>query len=171
MAESNVYRAHALWVQGRLVCGCESYTPVDMKIIEDEFKTGSMDMATTLDGGMEKMGASFKVKGSDVDVMSMFGFIPGVRTRFEIRTAFVNTNSGETIIRKDFYEGLITGITEDEQGTDSKSSVGQSVTIAPNYFKRVQADKEIYELHPAKMIRRVNGVNVLGEMASGLKIY
>lgn len=171
MAEANVYRAHALWVQGRLVCGCESYTPVDMKIIEDEFKTGSMDIAMTLDGGMEKMGASFKVKGSDVDVMSMFGFIPGVRTRFEIRTAFVDVNTGRPIFRKDFYEGLITGITDDEGGTDSKSGVGQNVTIAPNYFKRIQGEKEIYEIHPAKMIRRVNGVNVLGEIASGLKIY
>ncbi len=32
-----------------------------MKIIEDDFKTGAMDTAITLDGGMEKMSASFKV--------------------------------------------------------------------------------------------------------------
>ncbi len=170
MAEANVYRAHALWVQGRRVCGCISYTPVDMKVIEDEFKTGAMDMAITLDGGMEKMSASFKVTGSDSEVMSMFGLIPGVRTRFEMRSAFVGAN-GETISQIDTYDGLITGITDDEQGTDSKSSVGQSVTIAPSYFKRVLGSKEIYEIHPAKMIRRINGVNVLASIASVLKIY
>lgn len=170
MAESNVYRAHALWVQGRRVCGCVSYTPVDMKVIEDEYKTGAMDMSVTLDGGMDKMGASFKVAGSDVNVMSMFGLIPGVRTRFEIRSAFTGVN-GETITQVDIYEGLITGITDDEQGTDSKSSVGQSVTIAPSYFKRTLGGLEIYELHPVKMIRRINGVNVLAGVASALKIY
>ncbi len=31
--------------------------------------------------------------------------------------------------------------------------------------------KKIYEIHPAKMIRRINGVNVLESVASVLKIY
>lgn len=169
MAETNVYRAHALWVQGRRICGCISYTPVDMKMIEDAFKTGAMDMEITLDGGMERMTASFKVAGSDVDVMSYFGLIPGVKTRFEIRSAFTDS-AGNNFARSDFYEGKISGITDDELGTDSKAAVGQTVNIAPDYYKRVQAGKEIYEIHPAKMIRRINGVDVLAGIASILKI-
>ncbi|HHI1640218.1 TPA: hypothetical protein ACP4W1_000644 [Escherichia coli] len=55
MSDSNAYRAFALFVQGERVLNCTEYTPVDMKIIEDEFKTGAMDTAITLDGGMEKM--------------------------------------------------------------------------------------------------------------------
>lgn len=94
MSDENVYRAHALWVQGRRICACVSYTPVDMKIIEDDFKTGAMDMAITLDGGMEKMSASFKVTGSDIDVMSYFGIVSGAKTRFEIRSAFTGTSEG-----------------------------------------------------------------------------
>ncbi|MEB5748654.1 phage major tail tube protein [Leclercia adecarboxylata] len=169
MAETNVYRAHALWVQGRRICGCISYTPVDMKMIENEFKTGAMDMAVTLDGGMERMTASFKVAGSDADVMSYFGLIPGVKTRFEIRSAFTD-GSGNDFPRVDVYEGKITGITDDESGTDSKSDVGQVVNIAVDYYKRTQNGKEIYEIHPAKLIRRINGVNVLARIASILKI-
>lgn len=169
MAETNVYRAHALWVQGRRICACITYNPVDMKIIENEFKTGSMDMSVTLDGGMERMTASFKVAGTDVDVMSCFGMIPGVKTRFEIRTAFTDS-AGNDFARVDFYEGKITGITDDELGTDSKSDVGQTVNIAADYYKRTQAGKEIYEIHPAKMIRRINGVNILAKIASILKI-
>ncbi|ECG5956087.1 phage tail protein [Salmonella enterica subsp. enterica serovar Baguida] len=170
MSNGNVYRAHALWVQGRRICNCTSYTPVDMKVIEDEFKTGAMDMAITLDGGMEKMGASFKVSGSDADVMNYFGIASGVKTRFEIRSAFTDSN-GNDYTQVDILEGLITGITDDEQGTDSKSSVGQSVTIAPSYYKRTQNGKIIYEIHPAKMKRVINGVNVLAGVASALKIY
>lgn len=169
MAETNIYRAHALWVQGRRICGCISYTPVAMKMIEDEFKTGSMDMPVTLDGGMERMTASFKVAGSDVDVMSYFGLIPGVKTRFEIRSAFTDS-AGNNFERSDYYEGKISGIEDDELGTDSKSDVGQLVTIAPDYYKRTQAGKIIYELHPAKMIRRINGTDTLAGIASILKI-
>ncbi|EGX6617164.1 phage tail protein [Salmonella enterica] len=170
MSNGNVYRAHALWVQGRRICNCISYAPVDMKVIEDEFKTGAMDMAITLDGGMEKMGASFKVSGSDADVMNYFGITSGVKTRFEIRSAFTDSN-GNDYVQVDILEGLITGITDDEQGTDSKSGVGQSVTIAPSYYKRTQNGKVIYEIHPAKMKRIINGVNVLAGVASALKIY
>ncbi|EBZ1060573.1 phage tail protein [Salmonella enterica subsp. enterica serovar Isangi] len=169
MSDANVYRAHALWVQGRRICACTSYTPVDMKIIEDDFKTGAMDMAITLDGGMEKMGASFKVAGSDIDVMSYFGIVSGAKTRFEIRSAFTDA-SGKNFERVDILEGLITAITDDEQGTDSKSSVGQSVTIAPSYYKRTQGGRVIYEIHPAKMKRIINGVDVLAGVAGILKI-
>lgn len=49
MADSNTYRAFALFVQGERVLNCTEYTPVDMKIIEDDFKTGAMDTAITLD--------------------------------------------------------------------------------------------------------------------------
>ncbi|BDZ04003.1 hypothetical protein MUTS16_50760 [Escherichia coli] len=54
MADSNTYRAFALFVQGERVLNCTEYTPVDMKIIEDDFKTGAMDTAITLDGEWRK---------------------------------------------------------------------------------------------------------------------
>lgn len=59
MSDSNAYRAFALFVQGERVLNCTEYTPVDMKIIEDEFKTGAMDTAITLDGCMEKNVSQF----------------------------------------------------------------------------------------------------------------
>ncbi|EIU1267186.1 phage major tail tube protein [Salmonella enterica subsp. enterica serovar Agbeni] len=170
MSNGNVYRGFSLWVDGNRICNCSTYTPVDMKLIEDEFKTGAMDMAVTLDGGMEKMSASFKVLGSDVDVMSYFGIIPGAKCRFEIRSAFTD-QFGIDVPRIDEYEGLISGITDDELGTDSKSSVGASVTIAPDYYKRTQNGLTVYELHPAKMKRIINGVDVLAGVASILRVY
>lgn len=39
---------------GERVLNCTEYTPVDMKIIEDDFKTGAMDTAITLDGEWRK---------------------------------------------------------------------------------------------------------------------
>lgn len=54
MADSNTYRAFALFVRGERVLNCTEYTPVDMKIIEDDFKTGAMDTAITLDGEWRK---------------------------------------------------------------------------------------------------------------------
>lgn len=128
MADSNTYRAFALFVQGERVLNCTEYTPVDMKIIEDDFKTGAMDTAITLDGGMEKMSASFKVSGSDSGVMGYLGLIPGAKTRFEIRSAYTD-NYGVNFERIDTYEGLITAITDDAQGTDSKSGNGANLLI------------------------------------------
>lgn len=169
MADGNVYRAHAVFVQGRRICGVSEYTPVDMKLLEDQYKTGSMDMGITLDGGMDVMAMSFKVKGSDVDVMSLYGFIPGQKTRFEIRSAFIDSNSNE-FERIDTYDGIISAITDDPLGTDSKADVGQTVNVAPSYYKRVQNGREIYELNPIQCIRRINGVNVLENVKNILKI-
>ena len=90
MADSNTYRAFALFVQGERVLNCTEYTPVDMKIIEDDFKTGAMDTAITLDGGMEKMSASFKVSGSDSGVMGYLGLIPGSKFEVHILTITVS---------------------------------------------------------------------------------
>ncbi len=47
MADSNTYRAFALFVQGERVLNCTEYTPVDMKIIEDDFKTGAVQINST----------------------------------------------------------------------------------------------------------------------------
>ncbi|MCP9660863.1 phage major tail tube protein [Escherichia fergusonii] len=170
MSDGNVYRGFSLWVQGQRICNCISYTPTDMKVIEDDFKTGAMDAAITLDGGMEKMSASFKVAGSDVDVMGYFGILPGAKTRFEIRSVYTDSY-GINQDRIDVYEGLITAITDDEMGTDSKSSVGQSVTIAPSYYRRTQNGRIIYEIHPAKLKRIINGVDVLAGVARILRVY
>ncbi|HDK0835009.1 TPA: phage major tail tube protein, partial [Escherichia coli] len=112
----------------------------------------------------------FKVSGSDSGVMGYLGLIPGAKTRFEIRSAYTD-NYGVNFERIDTYEGLITAITDDAQGTDSKSAVGQSVTIAPSYYKRVQNGKIIYEIHPAKMKRVINGVDVLAGVARILHVY
>ncbi|EES3796558.1 TPA: phage tail protein [Escherichia coli] len=170
MSRGSVYRAFTLWVQGERICNCTEYTPVDMKLIEDDFKTGAMDQGITLDGGMEKMAASFKVTGSDTDVMAYFGIIPGAKTRFEIRAAYTD-NYGISFERIDIYEGLITAITDDAMGTDSKAAVGSTVNIAPSYYKRTQNSKLIYELHPAKLKRVINGVDVLAGVASILHVY
>ncbi|MEB8638663.1 phage major tail tube protein [Cronobacter muytjensii] len=169
MADANVYRAFALFVQGRRICACTEYTPTDLKITEGVFKSGSMDTGITMDDGMEPMSTSFKVSGSDADVMGCFGFIPGKKVRFEIRSAFTDTNASQWE-QVDTYDGIITAITDDPRGIDSKTAAGQTVNVAPRYFKRVQNGKEIYEIDPIQCIRRINGVNVLETVKNILRI-
>lgn len=94
-----------------------------MKIIEDDFKTGAMDTAITLDGGMEKMSASFKVSGSDSGVMGYLGLIPGAKTRFEIRSAYTD-NYGVNFERIDTYEGLLRRLLMTRRGLIQNQQLG-----------------------------------------------
>ncbi|MCS2152362.1 phage major tail tube protein [Scandinavium goeteborgense] len=162
-----IYSKSGLWVGNNTrVAGVLSLTPPAITATIGNYKTTWMDMATPVDNGMEPMQTEFKV-GTDPDVLALFGFIPGSSTRVQVRRTYRDTDGAlHTFV--DEMEGIIGTITPDEAGTDSKESVGMSVTMNLSYYKLTVDGKEIYEIDPANMIRSVNGVNVLADEKDAL---
>lgn len=162
MKASFIYSKSGLWIgNNNRVAGVMSLTPPAITATIGNYKTTWMDMAIPVDTGMEPMQTEFKV-GADTDVLAMFGFIPGNRTRVQVRRTYRDT-LGELHTFIDEMEGIIGTITPDEAGTDSKEGVGNAITMNLSYYKLTIDGKEMYEIDPENMIRSVNGVNTLAD--------
>lgn len=94
-----------------------------MKIIEDDFKTGAMDTAITLDGGMEKMSASFKVSGSDSGVMGYLGLIPVLKqgSKFEVHILTITVSILNVLIH---MRGLLRRLLMTRRGLIQNQQLG-----------------------------------------------
>ncbi|MHA1067000.1 phage major tail tube protein [Enterobacter ludwigii] len=157
---SYVYRKSALWVQdGARIGSLLSFTPPAMTAIIGNYKTTWMDMAMPVDTGMEPMTATFKV-GADLEVLSLFGFIPGGKTRVQARRIYKDS-AGTLHTFIDEMEGIIGTLESDEHTSDGQEGVGFTVTLSLGYYKLTVNDEEIYLIDPPNMIRAVRGVNVL----------
>ena len=157
-----IYSKSALWVQdGARIGSLLSFTPPAMTAIIGNHKTTWMDVAMPVDTGMEPMQCAFKV-GADLDVLSLFGFIPGASTRVQARRTYKDT-SGAMHVFVDELQGIIGTIEADEHGTEGQESVGFTVTMFLSYYRLTVDDEVIYEIDPLNMIRAVRGVNVLQE--------
>lgn len=159
---SYVYSKSSLWVQdGARIGSLFSFTPPAMTAIIGDFKTTWMDMAMGVDTGMEPMTSTFKV-GADLDILSLFGIMPGKTTRIQAKRTYKDpTGAFHTFI--DEMEGIISAQEPDEHGTDGQESVGYSITMRLNYYRLTVNGEEIYEINPYEMIRSIRGVNMLQE--------
>lgn len=162
-----VYSKSALWTQDSVrIAGLNAFTAPAITATIGNKKTTWMDMAIPVDNGLEPMTSEFKTD-ADIDILALFGFMPGRTTRVQARRTYRDGNGGlHTFI--DEMEGLIGTITPDESGTDSKEGVGLSVTMNLSYYKLTVDGAEIYEIDPQNMIRSVNGTNTLQDEKDAL---
>ena len=156
-----VYEASALWVGDNVrVANVMSLTPPAIVATIGNYKTTWMDAAIPVDTGMEPMQLEFKC-GADQDVLTLFGFLPSGKARAQVRRVYNDVATGTEHTFVDEFEGIVGSITPDENGTDSKETVGSAVVMNLSYYKLTVDGSEIYEIDPLNMIRSINGVNVL----------
>lgn len=162
-----VYSKSALWTQDSVrIAGLNSFTAPAITATIGNKKTTWYDMAVPVDTGLEPMQSEWKVD-CDIDVLGLFGFMPGRTTRVQARRTYRDSNGGlHTFV--DEMEGVIGTITPDEAGTDSKEGVGMTVTMNLSYYKLTINGKVIYEIDPQNMNRTVNGTNVLQDEKDAL---
>lgn len=169
MSEQNTLNNWTLWANGTRIPGAHEYTPPDLKITRIDIRAGGMDMARPVDGGMEPLTASFKIYGVDAGVLSLFGMQAGQRlTRLTAYEGYIAP--GRVIGRTDEMEGFITGITPDARPNSNHAEAGFQIEVALNYYRSVLAGRELYEIIPEQFIRRVDGVNVLADVAAAIRI-
>lgn len=169
MGQTNNLNNWTLWIDGRRIHGAQEYTPPDMKITRVDVKTAGMDVARPVDGGMEPMTATFKIYGIDEDVLRLFGMQTGQKMpRITAYSAYVAT--GQTIDHRDEIEGMIISITPDARAKDGQTDAGFQIEVAVSYYRSVLNGREVYEIIPELFVRRVNGVNVLSDIASAIRV-
>lgn len=157
---SYLYSKSALWVQdGARIGSLLSFTPPAMTAIIGDYKTTWMDVAMPVDTGMEPMQCTFKT-GADLDVLTLFGFMPGRTTRVQARRTYKDSAGGEYTFIDDL-EGVIASLEPDEHGKDGQESVGYVITLRLSYYRLTVNGEEIYEIDPQNMIRAIRGVNAL----------
>jgi P2 family phage contractile tail tube protein len=155
-----VYSKSGLWVQdGARIGSLFTFTPPAMTATIGDFKTTWMDVAMPIDTGMDPMQCTFKT-GADLEILSLFGFIPGQATRVQARRTYKDTNNVLHLFI-DELEGVIASIEPDEHGTDGKETVGVTVTMRLSYYRLTVDNQEIYKISPRVMIRAIRGVNTL----------
>lgn len=162
-----VYSKSALWdPNGVRIAGLNSLTPPAITATIGNKKTTWYDMAIPVDNGLEPAQCEFKTD-ADMDVMVLFGFMPGRTTRVQARQTYRDSNQGlHTFVYE--LEGIVGTITPDEGGTDSKEGVGLSITMNLSYYKLTVDNNVIYEIDPQNMNRTIGGTNTLQDEKDAL---
>lgn len=169
MSDVNTLHNWSLWSRGVRIPGAVEYTPPDLKITRVDIRTGGMDVALPVDGGMEPMTASFKITGIDESVLGMFGMQAGqTLSRLTAYEGYIAP--GRVLGRTDDIEGIITGITPDARPNSNHAEAGFQVEVAVSYYRSRLDGRELYEIIPEQFVRRINGVNVLAEIASAIRV-
>lgn len=166
----NTLRAWTLFVNGgtRLE-GAHEYTPPELSVIKVDIRTGGMDMAAPVDDGMEAMSCSFKVYGLDADALALFGMQVG--SSFPRLTAYEGYQfTGGRFGRIEEMEGIITKITSDARPNSNLGEASLTLEMSLNYYRATLDGVELFEIIPEQFVRRVNGVDVLADLRSKVRI-
>ncbi|WP_019275459.1 phage major tail tube protein [Vibrio coralliilyticus] len=167
---SNFARKYqGLYADGReKVSSLLEYTPPVPTVITEDFRAGGMDMAISMDMGMEKLEASFTI-GEDPDILGLFGIKQnGKQVPIFIRSHLENDITGE---KHTVIEELRCKVVSIDMGTKTAGSVSPTtVTLSPMYYKYhiEQTGFVVWEIDPINMVRIVNGVDQLADARASL---
>lgn len=169
MAPRNNLRNWTLFANnGARLEGAHEYTGPDMSIIVTDIRTGAMDTSLPHDDGMEPMKASFKIYGIDPDVLAWFGFQPSGTLRLTAYEGYVAP--GVVRGKTDEIEGMVTKITPDARPNSASGEASLTVEVSLTYYKSTYNGRELFEIDPINFRRRVNGRDVLDDMASAIRV-
>lgn len=156
----NTYSKGVLYVQNNVrVAGIRAFTPPALVNTVGNIRTTWMDAPISVDTGMEAMQIDMKI-AADISLLGLFGFAEGRTVRAQIRRTYKDSNAVDHGWI-DEVEGLISNMAPDEHGADGQESVGYAVTMNVNYYKLTVDGTVYYEIDPQRMIRVINGVDVL----------
>ena len=156
-----------LYADGReKIASLLEYTPPVPTVITEDFRAGGMDMAISMDMGMEKLEASFTI-GEDPDILGLFGIKQDAKqVPIFIRSHLENDITGE---QKTVIEELRCKVVSIDMGTKTAGSFSPTtVTLSPMYYKYESGGKVIWELDPINMVRIINGVDQLAKARASL---
>lgn len=148
----------SLWHQGEHISDAVEYQPPAVAINLLSFEAGAMDSAEILDGGIQPLSATLRIRG----VTSGIAFNPGFRllapVRFVVRQGF-HAGSG-TIRLEDELFGWVSGVTPDSPGERDRGRNSTTITLqVTSYCRRVDG-KEKLLLTPADGVRRLDGIDI-----------
>lgn len=166
MAASDIRKNFNMFVDGRGYAGkVEEYNPPKLTLVTEEFRAGGMDMPIDLTLGMEKMTCDWSMKSYDLDVLSLFGVKEGAVVPVTVREALESFDGTVTPV----IRSMRGKITEIDEGTSKPGEAATlKITMSLTYYKMTHGGRVIHEVDAENMVRIINGVDVLRDIANAL---
>lgn len=156
------------FVDGRGHAGeIEELTPPSLRLLTEEFRGGGMDVAVDVPMGMEKLEASFSLKGYSPEVLKLFGLAPGNSIPLIFRGALEDddgTVKAVVMTMRGFLREVDPGSWQPGQMAPLRG------TVSLRYFKQTIDGELIHEIDADNMTRVINGVDQLAAQRQALAV-
>jgi len=162
-----VLKGFNLFVDGRGYAGrVEEVTLPKLTIKTDELKVGGMDVPIELDMGMDKLECDLTVSEYDAEIIKMFGLGNGAQVPLTLRGG-LDDESGVTpvvITLRGAWRSLDFG------SWKSGDKAPLKVSVALRYYRLEIGGKELVEIDPINMVRKIDGKDQLEAMRGALGV-
>lgn len=161
----DVMRDAVAFIDGRNYAGqCNQVTLPELTITTEEMRAGGMDAPLEMDMGMEALRASIQFQTVPAEVLKLFGKREIALT---IRGALLSHDGSVKNATAELRGRFITNNPGDWQPGQKASMTS---TMAATYYKLTIGGEAIHEIDVARMVRIVNGEDVLATTREALGI-
>ncbi|MBJ3590095.1 phage major tail tube protein [Salmonella enterica subsp. enterica serovar Saintpaul] len=148
----------SIWHQGEPISEAVEYQPPDVAINLLSYSAGAMDGAQAMDGGLQPLTATLRIRGATSGITFNPGFRLLAPARFVVCQGF--RSGGNTIRLEDEIYGWVSSVTPDATGENDRAKNSTSVTLqVTTYCRRVDGKEKLF-LIPAEGVRRLDGIDM-----------
>ena len=144
----------------------EEVEPPKLVVKTEEYRSGGMDASVEIDMGMEKLEATITFAEYSPELFTKFGVIDGADVPFTLRGAIQADSEADAVIIE--LRGRIREL--DPGSWKAGDNTTLKVAVAVRYYKLTIAGKEVVEIDPVNMIRKIGGVDQLASQRAALAV-
>lgn len=131
----------------------------EISVKTEDHRAGGMDTETSIDMGLEKLSAKFKISDPDPDILALVGNMNSNSARLVLRGSFVrDTDNTRVAVIAELSGRLNKGSFGTWKAGDKS---GQDYEMSVNYYRLTVGGREVYEIDVENMVRRIDGVDQL----------
>lgn len=168
MAAEDVLKNINAFVDGRGFAGKVSeFTEPKLTLQEEDYRAGGMDLPIGITMGMEKLTADITFMTYDRNVLALWGVKQGNSTAFTLLKALEDLDGNVTQVKYNM-RGKISEI---DSGTSKPGELPSlKVTLSLTYYKMTHGGQVVHEIDAERMIRVVNGTDMLAAIRAALQM-
>jgi P2 family phage contractile tail tube protein len=163
---SQILKNFNLYVDGRGFAGNvdEVQLPA-LTIIEEDYRAGGLDSSVSIDMGMEKLEATFKISSFDRDLIRLWGISNGLTVPLVVRGALESLDGTVKAIVVRIV-GSIRSMEFDSLSPGAKASM--SFKLSATSYKYEQDGEVLIEIDVLNMKRLIGGVDRLAKIRNAI---
>lgn len=156
-----------VFVDGRGYAGrIDEITLPKLSIKTEEHRAGGMDIPVAIDMGMEKLEAELTFAEYDPELFRLFGLVDSNGVSLTLRGGLQGTGDAEAVVIN--LRGQLKELDLGTWKAAEKSKLKSTISIY--YYKLTIDRREIIEIDPENMIRKINGVDQMSSLRAALGI-
>jgi uncharacterized protein len=167
-AVSQILKNFNLYIDGRGYAGNidEVQLPA-LNIVQEDYRGGGMDAPLSIDMGMEKLEATFKVSKFDRDLITKWGVSAGSGVPLVLRGALESLDGTVKAVAVRI-SGSVHGLEFDTVTAGAKA--GMTFKLSATSYKYEQDDETLIDIDILNMKRIIGGVDRLKEIRNAIGI-